>query len=192
MRIWRRLKAKAKAKIIAGVLSFCFFVVVTSCDPAFANTPFVAQFKEGKPTFDCLKNIAYQKGVPLDLLLGINSVEMGRTGQRVRNSNQSYDIGAFQINSIHLPHIYKTYGVSEHDLATKGCLNAYIAGDLLKKALNEPTKQHLDFFSRASGYHSWTNKHNQVYRQKLITYTRQWQQWLIKTGNGHLATAPKI
>lgn len=143
----------------------------------------------GKPTMTCVANIAASQGLPLDLMLGIQSVERGLTGQTVGNKNATYDIGAFQINSIHLRRV-ASLGGSEYDLLHRGCYNARIAAMLLSEALNNPKKQGMNFYSRAAGYHSWTPSYNGIYRRKLVKYTAQWQDWLRVNNMGHLVTAP--
>lgn len=149
-------------------------------------------FPIGKPTLECIAHVSRQQSIPVDLMLGVNSVERGNTGQLVKNTNATYDIGAFQINTIHLPMVRSQFGGTQDDLANRGCFNAFVATHLMRQALYHPKKQHLDFYTRASGYHSWTPKHNQVYRQKLVSYTRQWQNWLEGSGHAYLVTAPRL
>lgn len=131
----------------------------------------------GAANFTCVRQAAFDHEVPLRLMLAINSIERGRYNQKVANSNKSYDIGQFQINTIHLPKFAK-YGATEYDIANRGCYNAQLAARLLSIALAEPTKKHLDIFTRASGYHSWTPKYNSIYRKKMLTYIVQWDTWL--------------
>lgn len=131
----------------------------------------------GKPTLSCVADIASKHNIPLEIMLAVQSVERGNTGQAVRNTNGTYDLGAFQINTIHLDFVKKNGGTKE-DVLKRGCFNAEIAGKLLKRALNEKSKQHLDLYTRASGYHSWTPVHNQRYRTKLVKYANEWKSWL--------------
>lgn len=140
-----------------------------------------SSYSVGAANFTCVRQAAFDHQVPLRFMLAINSIERGRYNQKVSNRNTSYDIGQFQINSIHLGRFSK-FGASEYDISNRGCYNAQAAAYLLSVALNEPSKRHLDIFSRASGYHSWTPKFNAIYRKKLITYLRQWDNW-IKTNN---------
>lgn len=151
---------------------------VFACTQAFsAPMPDPKSFPVGKPTMQCVYQAAVDHKVPFALLLGVNSIERGNTGQNVGNSNGSLDTGAFQINSIHFPRANRL-NASHVDLASRGCYNAQFAAMLLSEALNRRNKQHLDVFTRAAGYHSWTPKYNAIYRQKLERYTNQWQKWL--------------
>lgn len=136
-----------------------------------------ASYATGAANFTCVSQAAYDHQVPLRFMLAINSIERGRYNQKVSNKNTSYDIGQFQINSIHLGRFQK-FGASEYDIANRGCYNAQAAAYLLSVALKEPSKRHLDIFTRASGYHSWTPKFNSIYRKKLITYLKQWDNWM--------------
>lgn len=158
------------------------------------NTSGVAHpssFPNGRPTINCIVQAAEKRNIPVDLMLGVQSVERGETGQQMRNTNATYDLGAFQINTIHLPRI-RGLGGSETDVLKKGCYNAEIASLLLSEALTHPKKQGYDFYTRASGYHSWTPKHNANYRKKLIQYTKQWQNWMRHNNMAHLIKAPSF
>lgn len=138
------------------------------------------EFAYGSPTLECVAQESSAKNIPLHIALAINTIERGKTGQAVNNSNATQDLGAFQINSIHLPLVAEKFKGTRYDLLQKGCFNAHVAMYLLHRAINEPKKQHLDYYSRVAGYHSWTPSHNQKYRSKVITYSGQWQAWLKK------------
>lgn len=181
-----KLKLNLKNKLRAALASV---LGVFCASEALANPN---NFPVGRPTLECVSHVARQQQVPIDLMLGVNSVERGNTGQLVRNTNATYDIGAFQINTIHLPMVAQQFGGTKSDLANRGCFNAYVASHLLRAAIYHPKKQHLDFYTRASGYHSWTPHVNRVYREKLMKYTKQWQAWLDRSGYSHWVSAPRI
>lgn len=146
-------------------------------------------FAVGRPNLSCVVQAAQRRNIPVDIMLGVQSVERGETGRQMRNSNATYDLGAFQINTIHLPRIARLGG-SRDDVLSRGCFNAEVASLLLYEALTHPKKQHEDLFTRAAGYHSWTPKHNRNYRAKLINYTRQWQAWMRANNMSSLIGAP--
>lgn len=141
------------------------------------SLPDPRNFPIGKPTLTCVAQAAKDHNVPFVLLLGVNSIERGNTGQNVGNKNGSLDTGAFQINSIHFERA-KKLNASHNDLSSRGCYNAQFAAMLLSEALAQKSKQHLDLYTRAAGYHSWTPKYNAIYRKKLVKYTGDWQKWL--------------
>ena len=157
-------------------LYFLVFAILSPLANA-GHLPDPRNFPVGKPTLACVQQAAVDHQVPFALLLGVNSIERGSTGQNVGNTNGSVDTGAFQINSIHFDRARKL-NASHNDLATRGCYNAQFAAMLLSEALNQRTKQHLDLYTRAAGYHSWTPKYNSIYKKKLVKYTAQWQDWL--------------
>lgn len=136
------------------------------------------QFAYGKPTLNCVAQESQKRNIPLEVALAVNSVERGNTGQAVKNTNNTHDLGAFQINTIHLPMVQSKFGGTKQDLLNKGCFNAHVAMYLLHNAIHQPTKQHLDYYTRVAGYHSWTPSVNQRYRSKLVPYVNQWQVWL--------------
>lgn len=145
------------------------------------------RYPVGKPTLECVIAAAQRQQAPVDVLLAINSIERGNTGQFVGNTNGTQDIGAFQINSIHLPRAL-TYQATREDLATRGCYNAEFAAMLLKEALTHNLMQNKDVYTRAAGYHSWTPKHNAVYKKKLVRYLGEWQAWLKANNMANLVT----
>lgn len=160
-----------KVVLVSGIFSSLFITQNANANPSLV-------YPIGKPTLQCVKQAADNYHLPFELLLGLNSVERGATGQYVGNTNGTQDTGAFQINSIHYKRAGRL-GVSPTDLASRGCYNAQFAAMLLSEALNNPSKQHLDFYTRAAGYHSWTPKYNAIYRRKLVAYTQQWHNWLL-------------
>lgn len=137
-----------------------------------------SQYAFGSANFSCVKQAAFDHQVPLRFMLAINSIERGRYNQKVANKGAvSHDLGQFQINTIHLP-VFARFGAGEYDLLNRGCYNAQAAAYLLSNALKEPSKRHLDIFTRAAGYHSWTPKYNSIYKKKLIGYLKEWDVWL--------------
>lgn len=137
-------------------------------------------FEIGQPTLNCVAKESEYWGIALHDFLAINSIEMGKT-KPIGNTNGSQDLGAFQINSIHLPKVATLFGGSYQDLLQKGCFNAHVAGYLMSVALSTPNKAHLDYYTRLAGYHSWTARYNRIYRIKLVKYANEWQQYLNST-----------
>lgn len=140
-----------------------------------------SNFVNEQASFACVVREANHWNVPLAVFLAVNSIEQGRTTP-VGNSNGSQDLGAFQINTIHLPTVQSKFGGTKQDLLYKGCFNAHVAGYLLDKAINQPSKQHLDYYTRVAGYHSWTPVYNSRYRSKLVRYVGDWERWLKNNG----------
>lgn len=134
----------------------------------------------GKPTLECVAQAAQSQDVPVDVMLAVNSIERGQAGEMVSNrGGASYDMGAFQINTIHMPRIHANK-TTQFDVLNRGCFNAQIAAVLLSEAIHKDTGKYAnwDKYAKAAGYHSWSPGPNAVYRQKLINYTQQWRAWL--------------
>lgn len=158
------------------------FAAITSASAATRIARPPAMYPVGKPTLECIYDSASYHRVPFEVLLAINSIERGNTGQKVGNNDGSYDNGAFQINSIHFARAKRITGATPYDIASKGCFNAEYAAMLLSEAIYHPKKQYEDFFTRAAGYHSWTTSYNNVYKKKLSKYTKDWATWLSNKG----------
>ena len=128
-------------------------------------------------TAACLAAAAHAYHLPETHLYAIMRTEGGQVGQAVRNTNGTYDLGPFQINSSWGPAIGRYWHVSvptalQH-VRDNGCANAMIASAILKKMLIE-TKGDLP---RAIGYyHSHTPALAVQYRnmvlEKAEKYTR--------------------
>lgn len=178
---------KSKLNVIAvSAVVFLSSTLPLSANAQPARPP--NMYPVGKPNLDCIYDSARYHRVPFQVLLAVNSIERGHTGQAVGNTDGTHDNGAFQINSIHFPRAKKLVRATPYDISNRGCFNAEFAAMLLSEAITHPKKQYEDFFTRASGYHSWTPRHNRVYKEKLVRYTREWTEWLNKQGLGHTMT----
>lgn len=142
---------------------------------------FCANASELKPmTPQCLAEAAHSYEIHPDILFAIAIVEGGTVGQNSRkNSNNSYDIGFFQINTIHLDTL-SALDVSESELRNDGCLNAAVAAWHLKRTLTPEVLATIvdeDSYLRAiARYHSATPDKNEIYARKLkaaFTYLYQ-------------------
>ncbi len=122
-------------------------------------------------THHCLVEAATEYDVHPDVLMAILIVEGGTVGQNSKaNDNGSYDIGLFQINSMHLNRL-KGFGVSEDQLRNDGCLNARVAAWHLSSVVTNDTLAKINdersYLSAIARYHSFTPKYNAIYAQRL-------------------------
>jgi len=115
---------------------------------------------------DCLQQVSATYGVHLDVLLAILIVEGGTVGQNNRgNTDLSYDIGPFQINSIHLPEL-RRMGITEEQLRNNGCVNASVAAWHLRRVVAPVAGGVItqdDYLRALARYHSATPVHNERY-----------------------------
>lgn len=136
-------------------------------------------YKIGPADVDCVVIAAKRQRVPANILLAIASVEAGKNGQFVTNTNGSWDLGHFQINTIHWAQkgLFATYpSITKFDVAWRGCYNAEIAAWILRIHIEENSTQ--NYWTRVANYHSKTPKFNAAYRKKLIPYAIRWGYWL--------------
>lgn len=141
-----------------------------SCIAAPANGH--AEQAEKRPlTASCIYNASKSYGIHQDILYAILMVEGGTVGQdSKKNKNGSYDIGPFQLNSIHRS-TFEAMGVSEDELRDDGCTNALAAAWQLKRVLTPDVlagiKTQDDYLSALARYHSVTPEYNQIYAGRL-------------------------
>ena len=136
-------------------------------------------YKIGPADVDCVVSAAKRQRVPVNILLAIASVEGGKNGQFVTNTNGSRDLGHFQINTIHWTQkgLFAAYPlITKFDVAWRGCYNAEIAAWILRIYIEENSTQ--DYWTRVANYHSKIPKFNAAYRKKLIPYAIRWGYWL--------------
>lgn len=128
-------------------------------------------------TIECVVQASEKQGVPANILLAIASIEGGKNGQTVRNTNGSFDVSHFQINTGTYKVELAPYGVKMNDLQWRGCYNAEVAAYLLKKRIDEPGNT-SNYWTKAANYHSRTPVYNTIYRKKLVALSAEWANWL--------------
>lgn len=138
-----------------------------------------SQQKQYSPaTITCVISAAQAYKIPPALMLAVASVEGGKNGTASRNTNGTYDLGHFQLNSAH----WKEGGFfSKYDMERArwdGCLNALMASRLMRWQFDNRSSR--DWWTVAASYHSTTPQHNRRYRKLLIAKTREWESWLGK------------
>lgn len=122
-------------------------------------------------TNECLVQISKEYQVHPDIMLAILFVEGGTVGENSRaNQNGSYDIGLFQINSMHLSTL-KKFGITEEQLRNDGCTNARVAAWHLSSVVPKASLAKADdedaYLSALARYHSVTPKFNAIYAKQL-------------------------
>ncbi len=120
-------------------------------------------------TAACLVAAANSYRLPPVYLYAIVKTEGGRVGQAVRNTNGTYDLGPFQINSAWGPAIGRYWRMpvpqALERVRDNGCANAIIAAAILKKFLIE-TKG--DYPKAIGYYHSHTAALAATYRNAVL------------------------
>lgn len=129
-------------------------------------------------TISCVIAAAQAYKIPPALMLAVASVEGGKNGTASRNTNGTYDLGHFQLNTAH----WKKGGFfAEYDMERArwdGCLNAHMASRLMRWQFDNRASR--DWWTAAASYHSTTPRHNARYKKVLMAKTREWESWLKK------------
>jgi hypothetical protein len=127
----------------------------------------------------CLMLASQTYSVPPAVLVGIYKAEGGKVGQEVKNENGTYDLGPMQINTIWLPELSKSWGVSEPTarkwLRDDACTNVGVAAWILRNHIEETGS-----LSQAiAHYHSRTPLHGTKYKTRVISILKE--NGLVKT-----------
>lgn len=113
-------------------------------------------------TWDCISRAADYHEVPVAALLGILATEGGQLGEALSNTNRTWDLGPFQINTCHVDKL-ALFGVDPFILTTDSCLNASAAAWLLREQINRSK----DIWEAVGAYHSRTPRHHDAYIKRV-------------------------
>ena len=83
--------------------------------------------------------------------VGILATEGGKTGQALSNTNGTWDLGAFQVNTCHVKELLRA-GFSPDMVLRDGCTNAYAAAWVLRKEYDRTR----NIWDAVGAYHSRT------------------------------------
>jgi len=113
---------------------------------------------------DCSIQAANHYHIPSLIMLAVAEQEGGKPGQKIRNSNGTYDYGVMQINTVSLADL-RSYGINENHVLDEGCYPYYLAA---WRIAGHITNDSGDLWQRAANYHSRTPYYNRIYREKLL------------------------
>lgn len=118
---------------------------------------------------DCIDSAAAYHGVNPYVLRAIGWHESRLRPDAVsRNSNGTIDIGAFQINSIHLRELSQ-YGIGEKGLKD-GCVAAYVGAWHYRKQIRE----YGNTWAAVGAYHSRTPARQAWYANQIAAILMKW------------------
>ena len=101
-------------------------------------------------------------GMPAAALFAILATEGGKTGEALSNKNGTWDMGPFQVNTVHLNEL-AAMGISPDAVLRDGRVNAYAAAWLLRKEYRRTGN-----LWRAIGtYHSRTPHRRDAYIRRV-------------------------
>ena len=102
-------------------------------------------------SWECVVEAADVYSLPLAALVGILATEGGKTGEALSNTNGTWDLGGFQVNTCHVNELQQA-GFSPEAVLRDGCVNAHAAAWILRKEYDR-TKSIWD---AVGAYHSRT------------------------------------
>lgn len=118
---------------------------------------------------DCIDDAAGQYQVNAYVLRAIGWQESGLNPAALhRNANGTADIGAFQINSIHLPGLLLA-GITPEALRD-GCVSAYVAAWHYRNQVD----RYGNTWRAVGAYHSATSRLNTAYANRIATTLISW------------------
>ena len=129
----------------------------------------------------CIFTAAQTYTVPPSVILGILNVEGGRTGQAVRNENNTYNLGPMQINTIWIPELSRYWRVSESTalkmVRDNPCVNVGVGAWILRTKMNETGSLYSGIGSYHSAAQNLAQQYNDPqYREKVLAAMRAYRQ----------------
>ena len=113
-------------------------------------------------TADSVLDAARVSGVPVAALFAILATEGGKTGEALSNKNGTWDMGPFQVNSVHLNEL-AAMGISPDAVLRDGRVNAHAAAWLLHKEYRRTG----NLWQAIGAYHSRTPHRRDTYIRRV-------------------------
>ena len=123
----------------------------------------------------CIAQAADRYKIPLAALLGILATEGGQPGEALNNTNGTWDLGPFQVNTCHIKELLAV-GLQPETILSDACVNAHAAAWLLHKELGRSRT----LWEAIGAYHSRTPHFHHAYLGRL-------QRNLAKLRQGRVA-----
>ncbi len=113
-------------------------------------------------TADCVLDAARVSGMPVAALFAILATEGGKMGEALSNKNGTWDLGGFQINTVHLKEL-AAMGISPDAVLCDGRVNAHAAAWLLRKEYRRTG----NLWQAIGAYHSRTPHRRDAYIRRV-------------------------
>ena len=113
-------------------------------------------------TADCVLDAARVSGMPAAALFAILATEGGKTGEALSNKNGTWDLGPFQVNTVHLKEL-AAMGISPDAVLRDGRVNAHAAAWLLRKEYRRTG----NLWQAIGAYHSRTPHRRDAYIRRV-------------------------
>ena len=109
-------------------------------------------------SWECVVDAAAQYNLPLAAMVGMLATEGGKTGEALSNTNGTWDMGPFQINTCHVNELLQA-GMAPEVILQDGCANAYAAAFILRKEYDRTR----NIWDAVGAYHSRTPHFRDAY-----------------------------
>ncbi len=113
-------------------------------------------------TADCVLDAARVSGMPVAALFAILATDGGKMGEALSNKNGTWDLGGFQINTVHLKEL-AAMGISPDAVLCDGRVNAHAAAWLLRKEYRRTG----NLWQAIGAYHSRTPHRRDAYIRRV-------------------------
>lgn len=113
-------------------------------------------------TVECVLDAARASGMPVAALFAILATEGGKIGEALSNKNGTWDLGPFQVNTVHLREL-AAMGISPDAVLRDGRVNAYAAAWLLRKEYQRTG----NLWQAIGAYHSRTPYRRDAYIRRV-------------------------
>lgn len=142
---------------------FLFVALWLLPDTVFAAGRARVVFPPMRPlTADCVVDAARASGMPVAALFAILATENGRNGEALLNTNGTWDMGPFQVNTTHINEL-AIMGIAPETVLRDGRVNAYAAAWLLRKEYRRTG----DLWQAIGAYHSRTPQRRDAYVRRV-------------------------
>lgn len=122
-------------------------------------------------TADCVLDAARVSGMPVAALFAILATEGGKTGEALSNKNGTWDLGPFQVNTVHLREL-AAMGISPDAVLCDGRVNAHAAAWLLHKEYRRTG----NLWQAIGAYHSRTPHRRDAYIRRVQANLKKLRQ----------------
>lgn len=122
-------------------------------------------------TVDCVLDAARVSGMPVAALFAILATEGGKTGEALSNKNGTWDLGPFQVNTVHLREL-AAMGISPDAVLRDGRVNAHAAAWLLHKEYRRTG----NLWQAIGAYHSRTPHRRDAYIRRVQANLKKLRQ----------------
>lgn len=112
----------------------------------------------------CVSQASQVHGIHPIFIKTLIAVEGGQIGTNMRNTNNTYDMGVMQINTVNFKAISKKFGYSMRDLIVDPCKNIMAGTWLLWQRMQETPKK---LWVAVGNYHSKTPAKRHNYLSKV-------------------------